>query len=78
MRHWWSLGCAADAGLADVGADVAEMAEMAEMEEEVEEEEDEVDEVEEEEEEEDEDATMGVEELLVSIIRTSKRLLIKE
>lgn len=75
MRHWWSLGCAADAGLADVGADVAEMAEMAEMEEEVEEEEDEV---EEEEEEEDEDATMGVEELLVSIIRTSKRLLIKE
>jgi hypothetical protein len=75
MRHWWSLGCAADAGLADGGADVAEMAEMAEMEEEVEEEEDEV---EEEEEEEDEDATMGVEELLVSIIRTSKRLLIKE
>ena len=75
MRHWWSLGCAADAGLADVGADVAEMAEMAEMEEEVEEEEEEV---EEEEEEEDEDATMGVEELLVSIIRTSKRLLIKE
>jgi hypothetical protein len=72
MRHWWSLGCAADAGLADVGADVAE---MAEMEEEVEEEEDEV---EEEEEEEDEDATMGVKELLVSIIRTSKRLLIKE
>jgi hypothetical protein len=67
MRHWWSLGCAADAGLADVGADVAEMAEMAEE-----------DEVEEEEEEEDEDATMGVEELLVSIIRTSKRLLIKE
>ena len=72
MRHWWSLGCAADAGLADVGADVAE---MAEMEEEVEEEEDEV---EEEEDEEDEDATMGVKELLVSIIRTSKRLLIKE
>ena len=72
MRLWWSLGCDADAGLVDVGADVAE---MAEIEEEVEEEEEEV---EEEVEEEDDNTTMGVEELLVSIIRTSKRLLIKE
>ena len=31
MRPWWSLGCDADAGLVDVGADVAEMDEIEEI-----------------------------------------------